>query len=86
MSKRTEIAENNENLLFLEPDYFDEAILGVVSRTDIEVLCYSTNKIIGLLVDNNGMSLEEALEYFYFNIHGAYLGEYTPVYLEDLYV
>ena len=30
------------------------------------------------------MTYEEAMEYFTFNVTGAYVGENTPVFLEDL--
>jgi hypothetical protein len=30
-----------------------------------------------------GMTLEEAREYFEFNVVGAWVGETTPVYIED---
>jgi hypothetical protein len=29
----------------------------------------------------DGISDEEALDYFYFNIEGAYMGEKTPIYV-----
>jgi hypothetical protein len=32
-----------------------------------------------------GMSEEEAEEYFQFNVEGAWVGENTPIFLEKLY-
>ena len=72
------IAEDYPELLTL--DGFDEAILGVVERCDLLVVCYDRNKILEILMRD--MNLDEAMEYFEFNILGAYMGESTPVYLD----
>ena len=44
-----------------------------------DVLIYSGIKILNELVDRDGMSAEEALEYMDFNIEGAYMGPDTPI-------
>jgi hypothetical protein len=61
-------------------DGFDEAILGVVERCDLLVVCYDRNKIISILMRD--MNEEQAWEYYEYNILGAYMGESTPVYLD----
>ena len=33
------------------------------------------------MVERDGMTYEEAIEYFDYNILGAWMGEYTPVYI-----
>jgi hypothetical protein len=43
---------------------------------------YSKQKIITQLMGD--MSGEEAMEYFDFNIAGAYMGDSTPLFMEDL--
>ena len=43
------------------------------------MLVYSADAMIEILRLNDGMSEEEALEYFEFNIEGAYIGIDTPV-------
>ena len=45
----------------------------------VEVLVYSADAMINQLMINDGMSDEEAEEYFLFNIEGAYIGIDTPV-------
>jgi hypothetical protein len=79
---RDEIAEFNEELMLLEPAYFDKAIVGVVSGMNIETVCYDKAKIIELLITEEEMTEEDALEHFYYNIAGSWVGEHTPVYLE----
>ena len=63
-------------------DGFDEAIVGVVERIGMTAVCYDKDKIIEILMKDGDMLYEEALEYFYFNIQGAWVGEHTPVFLE----
>jgi hypothetical protein len=79
---RDEIAEFNEELLMLDPSYFDKAIVGVVTNIKNQAVCYDVNKIIKILMKEDKMTEEEAREYFEFNILGAWVGEYTPMYLE----
>mgnify|MGYP003152163672 FL=1 len=60
-------------------DGHDNAILGVVeSFSKPAVVLYDKEQIIENLMAD--MSEDEAIEYFYFNIEGAYVGEYTPQY------
>jgi hypothetical protein len=82
--KRDEIAEIYPELMFLEPGYFDKAILGVVNRINTIAVCYSEAKIIKILMKEDGMDYDEAVEFYQYNILGSWVGEYTPVYLETL--
>lgn len=67
-----------EGLLFV--DGFDDAIIGVAERIGMEpVVAYSTPKIIEILARE--MTEDEAVEFFEFNILGAYVGERTPVFV-----
>lgn len=68
----------------LKVDGFDEAILG--SSTSVgrgETILYSTQKILGIMMKRDGMSYEEAIEFFDFNIIGSYNGEGMPSFLND---
>lgn len=76
------VAEHNEDALLA--DGFDDAIVGVVQRCGMDpIACYDYNKCIQILIDS-GMTYECAIEYFDFNVLGAYVGENTPVYLYNL--
>ena len=79
---RERISEDYPDLLVMEPDYLDEAIIGVVRRIGLEAVCYNTDKVIELLMEHDKMSYEDALEYFEYNMIGAWVGEHTPVFLE----
>jgi hypothetical protein len=80
MGIRDLISEWNEEALMA--DGFDEAILGISQRVGMEdVVAYDRDKCISVLMDRDGMSWEDAVEYFEFNVAGAYLGENTPVFI-----
>ena len=58
---------------------FDPAIIGQ-SDADLRVV-YSVEKIVDILSED--MTREEAVEYYEFNILGAYMGEMTPIYVSE---
>ena len=63
-------------------DGFDEAIIGLATRIGMElVVAYDVEKIIGILINRDGMTYEEAYEYYEFNIVGAWMGEFTPIFI-----
>lgn len=59
----------------LRMDGFDDAVMGIDEHS--MRLIYSRSKILEIL--QKDMSEEDALEYFEFNIHCAYVGEKTPI-------
>ena len=61
---------------------FDAAIIGI--DQDGERLVYDSNAVVQVLI-NDGMDEEDAWDYFYYNIAGAYVGENTPLFIQ-LYV
>ena len=66
-------------------DGFDDCICGVVERFRMDtVLLYDTNRIIDKMINEDGMTHFEALEYFDFNILGAWLGDGTPCFTSYL--
>jgi hypothetical protein len=79
-SKRQYVMDEypDEEFLFMEPNDFDAAIIGVTSFDP--VIVYDIYKIIEIL-ESQGMEYEDALEYFDFNIAGAYMGDKTPIYI-----
>jgi len=63
----------------LRADGFNDAVIGTCYNTGRIV--YSIERILQILIDRDGMSMEDAMEYFSFNIGGAYVGEMTPMYV-----
>jgi hypothetical protein len=76
------ILRNFEDIEFLKADGFDDAVIGIDGRTDR--LIYSTTKVIDILI-KEGMTREDALDHFYFNIEGSYMGEKTPIWCFDFF-
>ena len=75
-SKIDEIIEMYPDETFLTVTDMDEAIVGV-DVTNFR-LVYSVDKIVEILMKD--MSYDDAIEYFDFNIAGAYMGEATPIF------
>lgn len=81
LNVRDQLAEDwDTELLFLSDKEFDEAIIGVSERIgDVPVVAYDTTKIVEIL--SRSMTVDEAYEFFEFNILGAYVGDRTPVFI-----
>lgn len=79
MSMRDNLEATYESLLFM--DGFDEAILGVADNFMEPRVVYSRKKCIEILCKE--MDFMDAVEYFDFNIAGAYVGEQTPIIVSD---
>jgi hypothetical protein len=75
MNRKERLAEIHPDLMFA--DGFDEALVGYVEVFTSVVALYDRDKCIRILIDE-GMSYEEAEDYFSSNKQGAYVGEYTP--------
>jgi len=65
----------------LRAEGFNEAIMGIVQRSgQDDVILYDTDKVIEGLMNGDAMSYEEAVEYFDYNILGAWMGDATPAF------
>lgn len=84
MTRREEIAEEcgDDDLLFVDPASFDEAIIGVADPSPgrEQSVVYDREAVIDVL-EREGMSREEAEEHFQFNIVGAWVGDRTPIFV-----
>ena len=60
-------------------DGFSEALIGMGNRSPYDVAVYDYGKCIEILTRD--MPHEDAVEYFDFNVSGAYVGEHTPVFV-----
>jgi len=75
-------SEEFPKMLFM--DGLDSAIIGVAIVNGNPLVAYSTEKILDNLVDQ-GMGFDEAREFMMFNILGAFMGEFTPLVIDDLF-
>lgn len=60
-------------------DGFDDAILGIDSKS-FRVI-YDADEMVEILMEDEGMSEEDALEHLDFNVFNAWIGDQTPIYL-----
>jgi hypothetical protein len=73
----------DEDILVM--DGFSEAFIGTSQRCgQTRLAVYSMSKMVQVLIDRDGMDSFEAEEYIHYNCIGAWMGELTPVIVEDL--
>jgi hypothetical protein len=66
----------------LTADGFEEAIIGVAERCGCpSLVVYDAERCIDILVARDGMERDEALDFFYCNTLGSYVGPHTPLFL-----
>ncbi len=80
----TYICDNYGEGSMLLADGFHQSFIGVSYDISVSALraVYSIQKCIQHLI-NDGMTEEEATEYFEFNVSGAYVGHQTPIWLNE---
>ena len=76
------IVEVYQDEEILKADGFDDAVIGIEESS--MRLIYSVGKCIETLITEEDMSLEEAMEYFDFNVKGAWVGDKTPIWCDDM--
>jgi hypothetical protein len=79
-NKRSFIGDVNEHALFA--DGFDEAIMGYDAAAYRVV--YDYDKCMEVLRERDGIDLHEAHEFMEFNVVGAFVGDFTPLFIHTL--
>tara|TARA_R110002073_G_scaffold301295_1_gene468742 strand:- start:161 stop:418 length:258 start_codon:yes stop_codon:yes gene_type:complete len=69
----------NECLL---ADGFDSALIGITDGLN-SVAVYDSNLCIQVLI-KEGMTEIDAIEHFYYNVSGSYVGDKTPIFIKQL--
>ena len=71
-----------DDVEMLTADGFEDAIIGVAEHGPGEpVIAYDFDKRVKILMTRDGMDPEEAVEFMYFNVTGAWLGKKTPIFV-----
>jgi hypothetical protein len=66
-------------------DGLEKAFLGVCYRFgQSPIAIYDQDKILKIYQDRDGMTLDEAHEYFEFNVIGAWVGDRTPAFMSRM--
>jgi hypothetical protein len=74
-----DIIENYYEYEFLIANGFDDAVIGV-DETSMRLI-YSVSKCLEIL--GKDMDEEDAMEYFTYNVSGAWMGDKTPIWCWD---
>jgi len=80
-SKLEQILELYPDDTFKIADGFDDAIIGV-DDNNLKIV-YDIYKVIDILI-KDGMTDDEAIEFYEYNIAGSYVGENTPSFIRLL--
>jgi hypothetical protein len=84
MSLKEKLDEHvGDDYSILLADGLDEAFIGIGWQFNTPLAVYDRDKCMEIL-ESQGMTPEEAQEYFYFNTQGAYVGEQTPIFIERI--
>ena len=60
-------------------DGFNDCVVGILERCGMEsIVIYDREKVVAKLIDNEGWSYDEALEFYEFNQLGGWHGTKTP--------
>ena len=81
MNNIDKIQELYPDLELLQADGFDGAIIGIEPLSGKVI--YDIDKMVEVL-NEEGLSVEEAIEYLDFNVLNAYVGEQTPIYIQTI--
>ena len=77
------IIEQYPDIEFLKADGLDDAIIGVDYQS--YRLIYSIGACIEIIMSTHGLGYDDAMEYLEFNTFGAYMGDKTPIWCDDLF-
>lgn len=66
-------------------DGFEDALIGFGYQHTKVIAIYDYHKCVNVLIERDGMTEEEAVEHMDYNVVGSYVGEHTPIFInEDL--
>ena len=61
-------------------DGFEEALLGHTQGLNV-VAVYDYDMCVHILMERDGMTCEDAVEFMDYNVTGSYVGEKTPIFI-----
>ena len=63
-------------------DGFDGALIGMGRQFNQELAVYDYSKCVEILMERDGMSQDDAVEWMEYNVVGSWMGKGTPVFVE----
>ena len=67
---------------YLKADGFDAAIIGIDMNN--ERVVYDKTLMIEILMKDEQLTEEDAIDHLAYNVWGAYVGENTPLYIDSM--
>jgi hypothetical protein len=71
---------NTDQTMFA--DGFEKAVIGFHWDGDVPRVIYDKKIMLDILIEDEDMTIEDAIEYLEYNVFSAYVGEGTPIYIE----
>ncbi|HMN13682.1 MAG TPA: hypothetical protein PKD55_15315 [Bellilinea sp.] len=79
LRKRCIDLAGEDSLVFA--DGYDAALIGVGCHDGVSIAVYDQKGVIDILRQRDGMTLEDAVEFFEYNIQGARFGDNMPIFV-----
>lgn len=79
---KTYLSMNYPDDEIIIPEGYDEAFIGIGYSYSGVYACYNYEKVIEIIMGNSSMTYDEAIDFFDFNVIGAYTGENNPVFVD----
>jgi len=65
-------------------DGFEKALLGVGERAGQPTIAvYDFDRCVAVLCERDNMSMDEAVDFMYYNVVGAWMGDETPIFVRQ---
>jgi len=72
--------------MIMMADGFEDAFIGIGTQFNRHFAIYDREACIKVLMDRDGMSEDDAEEFFEFNVLGAWVGHGTPVFVRRMVI
>jgi len=65
-------------------DGFEKALLGIGERAGQPTIAvYDFDRCVAVLCERDNMSMDEAVDFMYFNVVGSWMGDETPIFVRQ---
>lgn len=66
-------------------DGFNDAVIGTGERAGQPIIVvYDFDRCVAILCERDNMSIDEAVDYMYFNVIGSWMGDETPIFMRHV--